>query len=40
VALHYYFEGQNAAGKPVIRNGDRDSPNVALVLLAERCGCD
>jgi hypothetical protein len=40
-ALAYYFEGQNAAGKAVVRNGEADSPNFALLLSpAESCYCD
>jgi hypothetical protein len=40
-SIAYYFEGQNAAGKPVVRNGEADSPNFALLISpAESCYCD
>jgi hypothetical protein len=39
-SVAYYFEGQNASGKPVVRNGEADSPNYALLLEAAGCFCD
>jgi hypothetical protein len=31
-SLQFYFEGRNAAGKPVVANGGSDSPNIVLVV--------
>lgn len=31
-AVAHYFEGRDASGKPVIRNGDLDSPNFILLM--------
>ena len=31
-SVKFYFEGRNAAGKPVIRNGEVESPNFLLVM--------
>jgi tetratricopeptide (TPR) repeat protein len=28
----YYFEGRDASGKPVIRNGEQSSPNILLLM--------
>jgi len=39
-SIAYYFEGTNAAGQPFVANGAKDSPNIALVMEPERCGCD
>ena len=39
-SVPYYFEGQNAAGKAIVRNGDPDSPNYLLVISPDGCPCD
>jgi len=39
-SLQYYFEARNASGKPIVRNGEGDSPNIVLILDAEGCPCD
>jgi len=39
-SIQYYFEGLNSAGHAVVANGSRDSPNIALVMESEFCGCD
>jgi hypothetical protein len=31
-SLQFYFEGRNAADKPVVANGRKDSPNVMLIV--------
>src|SRR4029078_476221 len=31
-SVKYYFEGRNAAGKAVVRNGELESPNFLLVM--------
>jgi hypothetical protein len=31
-SVKYYFEGRNAAGKPVVRNGEQSSPNFLLLM--------
>ena len=31
-SVKYYFEGRNAAGKPVVRNGELSSPNFLLLM--------
>jgi hypothetical protein len=31
-SVKYYFEGRSAAGKPVVRNGELESPNFLLVM--------
>jgi tetratricopeptide (TPR) repeat protein len=31
-AAMYYFEGRNASGKTIVRNGDADSPNILLLM--------
>jgi hypothetical protein len=33
-SVQFYFEGRNAAGKPIVSNGRADSPN--LILLVEK----
>jgi hypothetical protein len=30
-SVHFYFEGRNAAGKPIVRNGEAQSPNFIIV---------
>ena len=30
-SMQFYFEGRNAAGKPVVSNGGADSPNIILI---------
>jgi hypothetical protein len=37
-SIQFYFEGRNAAGKPVVANGGADSPNIALVVEEEAKG--
>lgn len=39
-SLQYYVEGKNDAGRPVVRNGEATSPNVALVIFPDACSCD
>jgi hypothetical protein len=39
-SLQYYFEARNDAGKPIVANGQADSPNIALVISPELCGCN
>ena len=39
-SLQYYFEGRNAAGKPIVLNGQPESPNISLVISPELCGCN
>jgi len=34
-SVKYYFEGRNAAGKPVVRNGESSSPNFLLLMEEE-----
>jgi hypothetical protein len=34
-SIQFYFEGRNAAGKPVVANGGADSPNIVLVVEEE-----
>jgi hypothetical protein len=34
-SLSFYFQGQNAAGKPVVENGSEDSPNIMLLMEEE-----
>jgi hypothetical protein len=34
-SIQFYFEGRNAAGKPVVANGGSDSPNIVLVVEEE-----
>ncbi|HMC95194.1 MAG TPA: tetratricopeptide repeat protein [Polyangia bacterium] len=34
-SFQFYFEGRNAAGKPVVANGGADSPNIILVVEKE-----
>jgi len=34
-SFQFYFEGRNAAGKPVVANGGSDSPNIVLVVEEE-----
>jgi hypothetical protein len=31
-SIQFYFEGRNAAGKPVVANGGADSPNIVLLV--------
>lgn len=31
-SVKYYFEGRDAVGKPIVRNGQEDSPNILLVV--------
>ncbi len=31
-SVQFYFEGRNAAGRPIVRNGDPQSPNLIPVL--------
>ena len=31
-SVKFYFEGRNAAGKPVVRNGEPEGPNLLLVM--------
>lgn len=31
-SVQLYFEGRNAAGKPIVRNGEEQTPNVILVV--------
>ena len=31
-SVQFYFEGRDAAGKPIVRNGDEQSPNVIVIL--------
>jgi hypothetical protein len=31
-SISFYFEGRNAAGKAVVRNGDEPSPNILLLM--------
>jgi hypothetical protein len=37
-SVQFYFEGRNAAGKPVVANGGSDSPNIVLVVEEESKG--
>lgn len=37
-SIQFYFEGRNAAGKPVVANGGSDSPNIVLVVEEESKG--
>ena len=37
-SVQFYFEGRNAAGKPVVANGGADSPNIVLVVEEESKG--
>jgi len=37
-SIQFYFEGRNAAGKPVVANGGADSPNIVLVVEEESKG--
>ncbi len=37
-SIQFYFEGRNAAGKPVVANGGADSPNIVLVVEEEAQG--
>ncbi|HTB61608.1 MAG TPA: hypothetical protein VLC06_27280 [Polyangia bacterium] len=37
-SVQFYFEGRNAAGKPVVANGGSDSPNIVLVVEEEAKG--
>src|SRR5580692_5146871 len=37
-SIQFYFEGRNAAGKPVVANGGSDSPNIVLVVEEEQKG--
>jgi hypothetical protein len=37
-SIQFYFEGRNAAGKPVVANGGADSPNIVLVVEEEAAG--
>jgi hypothetical protein len=37
-SIQFYFEGRNAAGKPVVANGGADSPNIVLVVEEEPKG--
>jgi len=37
-SIQFYFEGRNAAGKPVVANGGADSPNIVLVVEEEAKG--
>ena len=37
-SIQFYFEGRNAAGKPVVANGGADSPNIVLVVEEEAEG--
>jgi hypothetical protein len=34
-SLAFYFSGQNAAGKTVVENGSKDSPNIMLLMEEE-----
>lgn len=34
-SLQFYFEGRNAAGKPVVANGAQSSPNIMLIVAEE-----
>jgi hypothetical protein len=34
-SLQYYYEGLNAAGKPVVANGDKNAPNIMLIVEEE-----
>ena len=31
-SVQFYFEGRDAAGKPIVRNGDEQGPNVIVIL--------
>jgi len=31
-SLQFYFEGRNAAGRPIAWNGDEQSPNLIAIL--------
>ena len=31
-SVQFYFEGRNAAGKPIVRNGEEQSPNVIPIV--------
>jgi hypothetical protein len=37
-SIQFYFEGRNAAGKPVVANGGADSPNIVLVVEEASAG--
>ena len=37
-SVQFYFEGRNAAGKPVVANGGADSPNIVLIVEEEAEG--
>jgi hypothetical protein len=37
-SIQFYFEGRNAAGKPVVANGGAESPNIVLVVEEEAKG--
>lgn len=34
-SLMYYFEGRNASGQAIVRNGEVESPNIILLMDAE-----
>ena len=31
-SVQFYFEGRNAAGKPIVRNGEEQSPNLIVIV--------
>ena len=31
-SVQFYFEGRNASGKPIVRNGEEQSPNLILIV--------
>jgi hypothetical protein len=31
-SVQFYFEGRNVRGKPIVRNGEKQSPNVILIV--------
>jgi hypothetical protein len=37
-SIQFYFEGRNAAGKPVVANGGAESPNIVLVVEEAAAG--
>ena len=31
-SVQFYFEGRNASGKPIVRNGEEQSPNLIVIV--------
>jgi hypothetical protein len=34
-SIRYYFEGRNASGKPIVRNGEESDPQILLLMTEE-----